>query len=498
MNQQSSTQASRFFNIESKWLVLLTVGVGTFMSALDGSVVNAILPVIQAYFKTNVATVQWVVTIYLLMVSGLLLTFGRLGDLRGNKTVYVWGFVIFVIGSALSGFSPTPVLLILSRALQALGAAMLFANSPAILTKTFPGKQRGQALGLQGTMTYLGLTTGPFLGGWLAGRFGWHAVFFINIPIGLLATWLSWRVIPNDLPAEHRESFDLYGSFTFMAGLVILLFALNRGQAWGWFSPLILGLLVGSVFILSLFVWIELRTPAPMLDLRLFQSRVFNTAAISPVLNYIAIYSLLFLMPFYLIQGRGLAPAQAGLILTAQPLAMAIMAPFAGTFSDRIGAQIPTTLGMLIMGVGLFMLSRITPDSPLVYVVAGLAISGLGSGMFVAPNNSALMGAAPRNRQGIAAGVLALARNVGMVLGVGLTGAVFTTMLAHGQSSDPVVVVRAVDAGLMFAMGMAVLAAITSFARGSDFPKPPLTETGKLKDSATDFEPHRRTNSLSE
>jgi EmrB/QacA subfamily drug resistance transporter len=488
MTQESSTQPSHFLGIELKWLVLLTVGVGTFMSALDGSVVNAILPVVQAYFKTDVATVEWVVTIYLLMVSGLLLTFGRIGDLRGNKTVYMWGFVIFTVGSALSGFSPTPTFLIASRALQALGAAMLFANSPAILTKTFPGKQRGQALGLQGTMTYLGLTTGPFLGGWLAGRFSWHSVFFINVPVGLLAIWLSWRVIPNDLPSEHKEQFDLYGSFTFMAGLVTLLFALNRGQEWGWFSPLILGLLIGSVFILSLFIWIELRTPAPMLDLSLFKSRVFNTAAISPVLNYIAVYSLLFLMPFYLIQGRGLSPAQAGLILTAQPLVMAIMAPFAGTFSDRIGAQIPTTLGMLVMAVGLFMLSRLTPDTSLVYVVTGLAISGLGSGMFVAPNNSALMGAAPRNRQGIASGVLALARNVGMVLGVGLTGAVFTTMLAHGQSSDPVIIVRAVAAGLLFAAGMALLAAISSFARGSDWPSSQQAET-KLVSSNTDIEP---------
>jgi EmrB/QacA subfamily drug resistance transporter len=438
---------------------------------LDGSVVNAILPVIQGYFKTNVATVEWVVTIYLLVVSGLLLTFGRLGDLRGNKAVYVWGFVIFVTGSAFSGFSPTPTFLIASRALQALGGAMLFANSPAILTKTFPGKQRGQALGLQGTMTYLGLTTGPFLGGWLASRFSWHMVFFINVPIGLLAILLSWQVIPNDLLLEHKEQFDLYGSFTFMAGLTTLLFALNRGQEWGWLSPLILGLLIGSILILAIFVWIELRTPAPMLDLSLFRSRVFNTAAISPLLNYISIYSVLFLMPFYLIQGRGMQPAQAGLILTAQPLVMAIMAPFAGSFSDRIGAQIPTTLGMLIMGGGLFMLSGLTPDSPLLYVVTGLAITGLGSGIFVAPNNSALMGAAPRNRQGIASGVLALARNMGMVLGVGLTGAIFTTLLANGQSSDPATIVRGVNAGLLFASGIAILAAITSFARGSDFPK---------------------------
>jgi EmrB/QacA subfamily drug resistance transporter len=467
---EQSGQAN-IFSIETKWLVLVAVGIGTFMSALDGSVVNTILPVITGYFHSDVATIEWVVTVYLLVVSGLLLSFGRLGDLRGNKTVYLWGFVIFVLGSALSGFSPAPVYLILARALQALGAAMLFANSPAILTKTFPASQRGQALGLQGTMTYLGLTTGPFLGGWLADTFSWHAVFFINLPVGLLAAWLSWRVIPKDLPSERAEKFDLRGAFTFMAGLVALLLGLNQGNSWGWFSPITLGLFVISVIFLAVFVWIENHAPAPMLDLSLFRSRVFDLATLSPILSYLCVYGVLFLMPFYLIQGRGLDAARAGLILTAQPLVMALMAPFAGTLSDRIGSQIPSTLGMLILSVGLFLLSRLGPGSPYIQVIVGLAISGLGVGLFVAPNNSALMGAAPRSRQGIAAGVLALARNVGMVLGIGLTGAIFTTFLSHGDPNLPGVLVPAVDAGFLFACGVALVAALASFARGDDRPK---------------------------
>jgi EmrB/QacA subfamily drug resistance transporter len=457
LNKITESEASHtnLFSIETKWLVLVAVGIGTFMSALDGSVVNTILPVIRDYFHSDVATIEWVVTVYLLVVSGLLLSFGRLGDLRGNKTVYLWGFMIFVLGSALSGLSPAPLYLIAARAFQALGAAMLFANSPAILTKTFPASQRGQALGLQGTMTYLGLTTGPFLGGWLADTFSWHAVFFINLPIGLLAAWLSWRVIPQDVLAEREERFDLSGAFTFMAGLVALLLGLNQGNSWGWFSPLTLGLFVASIFILATFVWIENRAPAPMLDLSLFRSRVFNLATISPILNYLCVYGVLFLMPFYLIQGRGLSAAQAGLILTAQPLVMALTAPFAGTFSDRIGSQIPTTLGMLILSVGLYLLSRLTPVSSFFQVIIGLAVSGLGVGLFVAPNNSALMGAAPRSRQGIASGVLALARNVGMVLGIGLTGAIFTTFLSRGDPNLPSVLVPAVNAGFLFASGVA-------------------------------------------
>ena len=469
MNQ---TKPSHFLNIETKWLVLLAIGIGTFMSALDGSVVNTILPVVTDYFKTDVATIEWVVTTYLLVVSGLLLSVGRLGDLRGNKVAYIWGFVIFVLGSGLCGSAPSPVFLIIARGLQAIGAAMLFANSPAILTKNFPASQRGQALGLQGAMTYLGLTTGPFLGGWLADTFGWHSVFYINIPIGMLAIWLSASIIPRDTPSGQTERFDLPGALTFMVGLVTLLFALNQGHALGWTSPLILGLFTASFLILGLFTRIEMRVPAPMLDLSLFKRRVFTMSTISPILNYICVYSVLFLTPFYLIQGRGLSASQAGLILTAQPILMAFTAPFSGRISDRIGSRIPTTLGMLVMAGGLFLVSRLTLESPFWMVVLGLAIGGLGTGLFVAPNNSALMGDAPRNRQGIAAGVLALARNVGMVLGIGLTGAIFTTYLSRGNPGNATTLVHAFNAGLLFASGVALLAAVVSYLRGNDRPSP--------------------------
>ena len=230
--------ATTLFSIERKWLVLAVIGLGTYMSALDGSVVNTILPVITNDFQTDVATIEWVVTTYLLVVSALLLSVGRLGDLRGNKTVYVIGFGIFVTGSALCGFAPTPLFLILSRGFQAIGAAMLFASSPAILTRNFPARQRGQALGIQGAMTYLGLTTGPFLGGWLADHLGWHSVFFINVPIGLLAMVLALTVIPQDRPEGQTARFDLSGAFTFAIGLAALLFAPRiKDIIWVGFRP---------------------------------------------------------------------------------------------------------------------------------------------------------------------------------------------------------------------------------------------------------------------
>jgi MFS family permease len=191
-----------------KWGILVAVGIGTFMTALDTSVVNTVLPVIGKNFNEVITNVEWVVTIYLLVLSGLLLSFGRLGDMRGHKTIYLSGFGIFIAGSLLSGIAPNVDLLIAFRGLQALGAAMLAANSPAILTKSFPVQQRGQALGLQATMTYLGLTAGPALGGWLASIFGWRVVFYINLPVGLAAIWLSMHFIPSDANHRQEEQFD--------------------------------------------------------------------------------------------------------------------------------------------------------------------------------------------------------------------------------------------------------------------------------------------------
>ena len=447
-----------------KWLVLSAIGASTFMTALDTSVVNTVLPVIRAAFESDVATIEWVVTIYLLVVSGLLLSFGRLGDLRGHKPVFLLGFSIFIFSSALCGFSPSAGALIAFRGLQAFGAAMLAANSPAILTKSFPASQRGQALGLQATMTYLGLSIAPSFGGWLTDWLSWRAVFYINVPVGLLAFWLSARFIPRDKPGERAERFDFLGASLFMTGLVVLLFALNQGHAWGWVSPPILGLLIAAISLLTAFVVVETRRPNPMLDLSLFNNRVFSASVASAVLNYMALFSILFLLPFYLLQGRGLTPSQAGLILTAQPILMAIVAPISGTLSDRIGVQLPSVIGMAILGAGLFMLSRLGPDSSLWIVALALGISGLGTGTFISPNNSSLMGSAPRNRQGIAAGILATARSVGMVLGIGLSGAIFTTVMANSQSSAALF--TATQASFLAASALAALGVLTSAIRG--------------------------------
>ncbi len=453
-------------NLDPKWWVLLAVGISTFMSALDTSVVNTVLPVIRASFQSGVEQVEWVVTIYLLVLSGLLLTFGRLGDLRGHKLVFLSGFLVFVFSSAMCGLANSVHWLVAFRGLQAIGASMISANSPAILTKNFPDEQRGQALGLQATMTYLGLTVGPSLGGILTQLIGWRSVFYINVPIGALALWIGWHFIPTDGVRKPEERFDPLGAGTFMVGLSALLLGLNQGSTWGWSSLPTLFSLAAAGLILLVFIWHESRSGAPMLDLTLFRSWNFSLASLSAVFNYICVYSVIFLLPFFLIQGKGLNPAQAGLLLTAQPIVMAVVAPISGTLSDRIGTRLPSVLGMFVLSLGIYLLSRLSGSSSSTQVVLALLVVGFGTGTFISPNNSALMGSAPRSRQGIAAGVLATARNFGMVLGVGISGAIFTTVMAHAQApGSSEALFAAVQASFIVAAGLGLLGVVTSFGR---------------------------------
>ena len=445
-----------------KWAVLAAVGAGTFMSALDGSIVNTLLPRLGTALGATVAQTQWVVVVYLLVVSGLLLVVGRLGDMRGHKDVYVAGFAGFVVSSALCGLSPSLPWLVGFRALQALSAAMLFANAPAILTASFPPEERGRALGLQAVATYLGLSVGPPLGGLLATHLGWASIFYVNVPVGAVGLWLSHRNITRDRPAGPRPAFDVLGAGLFFVGLLSLLLALNQGHAWGWSSPAVLGLLALATAALAAFVRLERRRAAPMLDLSLFRSRVFSGAVFSAMLSYVAQFAVLFLLPYYL-RHRGLRADAAGLVLTSQPVVMMITAPFAGSLSDRIGTRGPIVLGLAVLGGGLFLLSAVGPATPWILVVLAMAVCGVGFGCFVAPNNSRLLGAAPPNRRGIASGVLAAARNVGMVLGIGLAGAVYTTVLARrGEGA----VVDGVSISLQVVATLTLLAAVTSWLEG--------------------------------
>jgi len=447
--------------------VLAAIGVAALMSSLDSSIVNAVLPVITQALDSAVAATQWIVTIYLLVLSGLMLTFGRLGDLYGHKRVYLWGFGVFVVGSAVCGVAPSLPVLIGARAFQGIGAAMLTATSPAILTSTFPARQRGRALGLFTTATYLGLAIGPSLGGWLADQVSWRAVFYINMPIGALAFALSARAVPSSRPGSRpHERFDVPGALVLTAALVLLLLALDQGHAWGWTSWLELVCLGGAILSLIVFVRFEAVTRSPMLDLTLFQRRLFSAAIASAVLNYVGAFTTVFLMPFYLIAGRGLSPSQAGLVLMAMPLCMMVTAPLSGALSDRIGSRLPATGGMLIQTLGLMLLSQLRQDTPIGAVIGGLIVIGLGIGLFSSPNTSAALGTVPAVRRGVASGVLGTARNVGMMLGIAMAGAVFSTLLSQaGGEPSGVSLIAAIRTAFLVAAGCTAVGALASFVR---------------------------------
>lgn len=449
--------------------VLLAIGVGALMTSLDSSIVNAVLPVITHALGSDVVGTQWIVTVYLLVLSGLMLTFGRLGDLYGHKLVYMWGFGVFVVGSTACSVAPSLAVLIAARAFQGIGAAMLTASSPAILTSSFPARQRGRALGLFTTATYLGLAIGPSLGGWLADQVSWRAVFYINLPIGLLALALSARAVPSVKPGgRQRERFDVPGALVFTSALILVLLALDQGHAWGWTSWLEVMCLGAAALSLIVFLRHEASTTSPMLNLSLFQQRLFSAAIVSAVLNYVGAFTTVFLMPFYLISGRGLSPSQTGLILMAMPLCMMLTAPISGALSDRIGSRLPATVGMLIQTAGLLLLSQLGLETSMGLVIAGLILIGLGIGLFSSPNTSAALGTVPAARRGVASGVLGTARNVGMMFGIAMAGAVFSTMRSEVDAaavSDGLI--AAIGTAFILAAGCTGLGALASFVRAS-------------------------------
>ena len=406
----------------AKWWVLATVMVGTFMGPLDSSVVNIALPTLTRHFGVAITSVEWVVLAYLLTISTLLLTFGRLGDIIGLKPLYLTGFAIFVVGSATCAVAWDIWALVASRAVQGIGAGMLFAVGPAIITQTFPPTERGKALGLVGISVSAGLAVGPTLGGLLIAAGGWRLVFLINLPIGITAFSLALRVL--DLEKPRAQRFDPYGAVLSFLALFPLLLALSKGDGWGWGSPLVLGLLGAALAGAVLFVVAETNVAQPVLDLTLFRNRLFSAATSSALASYVVVASVIFLMPFYFTETRGFTVAHAGLLLTPIPAAMALLGPVSGAVSDRIGSRLLSTTGLLVSAAGLVALTRLSVDTGVMGIILRLLTVGVGMALFQSPNSSALMGSVPRHRLGIASGMVAMARNVGMVLGVSLAAVV--------------------------------------------------------------------------
>ncbi len=450
----------------SPWPAFSCVAMGVFMATLDSSVVHVALPAISRDLGAGLAVVEWVPNAYLLVITGLLLAFGRWADLAGQRRVFRLGLAVFTAGSGLCALAPGAPALVAARAVQGAGAAMLMACSPAIVTAVFPAHQRGRGLGFVGTTVAAGLTAGPALGGVLLGVWGWRSLFAVNLPVGVAAWVWSGRVLPDLRFRNRAETFDPLSALLLTAGLVGFVVAVNRAGAWGPASGRFLGLMAASLGLLGVFAGRQHRLSSPLLDPALFRNRAFTAAAVAAVLAYLSGFVAVFLLPFYLADLRGLPPRTLGLVLTVPPLVMSLVAPWAGSLSDRVGYGRLTAVGLGVRSLSLAALLCLGPRTPMPGVLAALGLLGAGSALFSPPNTSSIMGSVPPERLGVAGGVVAVARNLGMVLGIALGGAVFRAVAGSPAAAPPALFVAGWRAAMAVGLAACLLALAASLARG--------------------------------
>jgi len=448
-------------------MVLLVVGFGTLLSTLAGSSVNLALPVIGKELGIAVELLRWVVLAFMVVVAVLLLGAGRASDLWGHRAIYQAGFVVFGAASLVSGLARSFWTLVLGRALQGAGAALNMSASPALLTSSFPAAQRGRALGLLATATYVGLTIGPPLGGLVIDRVGWRWIFLFNVPATATMVLLGQLCLPRGQRRQVR--FDLPGMLTLLLGMPLLLVALTQGQEWGWDAWPTLASGAAGLLLLGVFVRVELTRTSPLLDLRLFRAPVFTGATLAALGNYIALFVPIILLPFYLLEALQVSPALAGALLSCMPLVMALIATPSGWLSDRVGTRGLSVVGLAVLTVGLTGLSlfgvRPAGAGSLLTLGLWLGVMGLGTGIFITPNSSALMGAAPQESQGIAGGVMALARTVGMTVGVSVGTAVFRSAGGRTGAAWRPEDLHALSVALYVAAGVCLLGALAAAPR---------------------------------
>ncbi len=412
-----------------KWWVMVAIGLGVFLSTIDSSIVNISLPTLTEALHTNFATIQWVVLSYVLTITCLILGVGRWADMIGRKALYLSGVVIFTIGSGLSGASPNVGWLIAFRAMQGVGAATMTALGAAIITAAFPARERGQALGMIGSVVSVGIALGPTIGGVLIGTVGWRSIFLVNLPVGVITAFMVIREVPRDRPSGNQH-FDYAGAATLLISLFSFSLATTFGRPWGWTSPLTLGLLATSAIFAGAFAIIEWRAKQPMVDLSLFRSVLLSINLITGFLMFVLLAGL-FIMPFYLQLVKGYSTPQIGLMMAAVPVAMGIISPLSGSLSDRFGTRPMTVLGLAFVAGAALLISTLNEETTVMGYVLRLLPLGLGVGFFQSPNNSAIMGSAPKEQLGVVSGMLALSRTLGGTTGLPIMGAIFATRVAY-------------------------------------------------------------------
>lgn len=447
-----------------KRVVLYLSALGSFLTPFMGSSVNVALPAIGEEFTMDAVSLSWVATSYLLTAAMFLVPFGRVADIYGRKMVFTWGIVVYTVSSALSAASTSGWTLIAFRFIQGVGGAMIFATAVAILTSVYPVGERGKALGINVAAVYLGLSLGPFLGGMLTQRFGWRSVFLVNVPLGALTLTFILSGLKGEWAEAKGETFDVIGSLLFLSTLALMMYGLSL-------LPDVVGvwlILTGVVGLLGFTVW-ESSTEFPVLNVNLFRrNATFTFSNLAALINYSATFAVSFLLSLYLQYVKGLSPETTGLILVSQPIVQAALSPFAGKLSDQLEPRLVASSGMAMTVVGLILLTFISEETTVKYVLASLILLGVSFAFFSSPNTNAVMSSVEKKFYGVASAILGTMRLTGQMLSMGIAMLIFALYIGRTRITPqeyPMFLVSVKTAFTVFAV-LCLGGVFASLARG--------------------------------
>jgi EmrB/QacA subfamily drug resistance transporter len=415
-------------NNNAKMSALLIATLASFVTPFMSAAINIALPAIGSEFHVDAILLSWIPTSFLLASAMFAVPFGRLADIWGMKRIFIYGMIIFTISSFLSAVAPSALALIVFRIIQGIGAAMVFVTSVAIVTHVFPPKERGKAIGITIASVYVSLSLGPVLGGIMTQVLGWRSLFILMIPLGLLVLALTLWKLKGEWAVCKGEKFDLPGSVLYSIALLLLIYGFSL-------LPKLTGIIITILGIIGIltFIMMELRTKSPVFDVKLFKNATFAFSNLAALISYSATFAVVFLLSLYLQYIKGLSPGNAGLILVAQPVVMAILAPVAGRLSDKYNPRVIASIGMALTTVGLLFFVFLNANTSYEFIIIGLLILGAGFGLFSSPNTNAIMGSVERRFYGVASASVGTMRLIGQTLSMGTVLIIFALYLGNVQ-----------------------------------------------------------------
>jgi EmrB/QacA subfamily drug resistance transporter len=436
-NQGAEVAKDRWIAVEmenrlDKRVTLFVVTLAAFLGPFDGSSVNVALPSIGKEFSMDAISLGWVATAYLLASAMFLVPFGRIADIYGRKKTFNVGILAFTVASFSMVLCRSALMLIGFRIFQGIGAAMIFGTGMALLTSVFPPQERGKAFGITVAATYVGLSVGPFLGGFLTLHFGWRSIFLVNVPIGLAIIILTSTNLKGEWVEAKGEKFDLTGSLIYCVSLIALMYGFSSFSRWG--AMLSAGLILMGLLGIFIFVHWEMGAKSPVLDINLFRSnKAFALSNLAALIHYSATFAIIFFLSLYLQYIKKLNPQSAGSILIFQPIVMAICSPVAGRLSDRIEPRIVASMGMALTAAGIFLLTLLHDDTSLKFIIGDSILIGLGFALFSSPNTNAVMSSVEKRFYGVASGTLGTMRLTGQMFSMGIAMLIFAIHIGHAQ-----------------------------------------------------------------